>query len=455
MPTIVIDLYDIGVLVSDGSQVLIDSASCALIESYDSIIIGEAASQQARLRPREISTQFWGQLSSNSNTKLVVSNAELAFRHLRSIWKELPKNEYEVIVAIPNTFSKQDLGLLLGICEKLSIPVVGIVSNAVFVAQSQIPNCKTVYLDLLQHRIAITELNYSGDNISVSQPNKILSYGLHSLMNYLAKDIAAKFIAETRFDPMHLAADEQQFFDKLPLWLNTLKISENIKCSLTSDLNTYSVELDKEYLSHANQKAFNDIANFLNMLFHNHETIAIVCSASCSQVFGLLDFLKTLPGCAVIPIEKKTISKNALLNKELVKSEVSSIHYTTAINCDRKISDLNIKFNPGALSKLADVPTHVLFNNQAYAIQKDLFVARHSSRGNLLIQSINDEDAVCKISKKGILVEVEKLNNCIVKCNKEPLNVQTPVQVGDCLYIDDHTTAIQFIKVHQNETQND
>ena len=79
MPTIVIDLYDIGVLVSDGSQVLIDSASCALIESYESIIIGEPARQQARLRPREISTQFWGQLSSSSNTKLVVSNAELAF----------------------------------------------------------------------------------------------------------------------------------------------------------------------------------------------------------------------------------------------------------------------------------------------------------------------------------------------------------------------------------------
>ena len=454
MSTIVIDLYDIGVLVSDGSQVLIDSASCALIESYESVIIGEPARQQARLRPREISTQFWGQLSSNSNTKLVVSNAELAFMHLQSIWNELPDSDYEVIVAIPNTFSKQDLGLLLGICEKLSIPVIGIVCNAVLAAISPIPDCKTVYLDLLQHRIAITEIDYSVTNISVNQPNKVLSYGLHSLINYLAKDIAQKFISETRFDPMHLAADEQQFFDKLPLWLNTLENSESVECSLTSNSNTYCVQIEKEFLLHTNQKAFADVANYLNMQFHNHETIAIVCSASCSQVFGFLDFLKTLPGCAIIPIDKTIVSKYALLNKELIKSEDNSIHYTTSIKRNRADGS-DITFNPGALSKLADVPTHILFNNKAYPIQSDLYIAKHSSKNSLMIQNISDDNAVCKVSKKGVLVEVEKLNNCIVKCNNEPLNIQTPVQVGDKLFIDKHATAIQFIKVYQDEAQND
>ena len=175
---------------------------------------------------------------------------------------------------------------------------------------------------------------------------------------------------------MHLAVDEQQYFDKLPLWLNALESSNTVECSLFSDTNTYRVQLNKEYLLHANQKVFSEIANYLNVLFHGYETITIICSASCTQVFGLLGFLKTLPGCAVIAIDKITIAEHALLNKESIKTENKQIHYTTSVKLNNNTTIPNITFNSGSLSKLTDIPTHVLFNHQAFPLQTDLICGK-------------------------------------------------------------------------------
>ena len=79
-------------------------------------------------------------------------------------------------------------------------------------------------------------------------------------------------------------------------------------------------------------------------------------------------------------------------------------------------------------------------------------MAKNKSRNCLLLQSIDNDDTVCKISSIGMLVEVKKLNSSIVKVNNEPLNTQIPVQVGDRLFIDDHKSLLTFIKVHSNET---
>lgn len=454
MATIVLDLYDIGVRISDESRVIIDSEGYALIESEQSIITGEQAKQHARLRPREITTQFWGELSSHSKTKLVVSNAELAYWHLHSIWRQLPSDDHEVIIITPNTVSKQDLGLLLGICEKLSINVVGIVSNAVLALPYPLPDCKVVYLDLLQHRIALTEITFDKENIKVQQPQKIIGYGFHILINNLAKTIARKFISETRFDPMHLASDEQQFFDKLPLWLNALENTNSVECSLSNEVSKYAISLDKEYLLNANKNVFSEITNYINIFFHNHETIAIVCSPSCSQVFGLLDYLKTLPGCAIISKEKLDVAVSALQHKKSIKSDGNKIHYTTTIENRFPASSSDIKFNSGTLSRLTENPTHLLLNNQAYSLHTDLYIAKQPHRNNLHIQTIEDSDAVCKISSNGMVVEVKKLKKSVITLNGEPLNEKSLVRVGDSLYIFDGALPIIFIRVHGNEASN-
>ena len=287
MSNVIIEFYDSGVRISDGESILADSVSCALIESDKSIHVGEQAEAQAHLRPRECSRLFWSRLSKNSDTKHSISNAEIALHHLKYLWDLIKLEGHEVVLITPVTLGKRELGLLLGICKKLSINVTGIVANAVLTIQNPLKNCKAVYLDLQQQQLALTEVIQNETRISLNLPGHTINYGLQRFINNNAKRIAKKFISDTRFDPLHLANDEQQFFDKLPQWLKLLNDNQSIECKLNSNGKHYAITIENDQLQKDNKQLFEDIASYLNILFHNHSNIAIYCSTSCKQVFFL------------------------------------------------------------------------------------------------------------------------------------------------------------------------
>ncbi len=260
MPLVIIEFYDSGVRISDGKNTLANSVSCALIEADKTILVGEQAAQQAHLRPRESSTLFWSQLSENSDTKRVISNAEIALRHLEQLWNLANRTDQNAILITPVNLEKHDLGLLLGICKKLSINVTGIVCNATLAMQQPVEDCKAVFLDLLQKQLAVTEITQDEAGLTLKQPSHILNYGLHNLIGNSANHIAKKFIAETRFDPLYSANDEQQFFDKLPLWLADLSERNSIECRLNTGGKIFSIQIQNETLQLANRKQFDEIA---------------------------------------------------------------------------------------------------------------------------------------------------------------------------------------------------
>lgn len=453
MATVVIDFYDSGILISDGNCILVNSLSYALIAANNSIIVGDLAEQQAYLRPREISTQFWGHLSANSKTQHVVSNAELAFKHLQFVWEQVCGQDYTVILATPNTLSKQDLGLLLGICKKLSIPVQGIVSKAVLALQGPVANSIIVYLDVLQQQISITEIIQKQESVSSSLINTTSSHGLQSLTRHLATTIAEQFIAETRFDPMHIAEDEQQFFDKLPLWLNILTSNESVKCILSSNKIDYSITLHKELVLNLNYAAFSEIAACILPLLktQDKDNITIICSQTCTQVFGFTNYLETLPGCAVVRMDKNNIAKQALQYIEQIEANDNQVHYTTSLILDQGIKPLPVQFNAGSLSSLNENPDHLLIDNHAYPITPELFL-EINNRGVLTIGNGCSDNSVCKISKQGLLIQVTNINGRNINFNKELLVSQKLASIGDHLSINENTGALYFIKLNEDET---
>ena len=168
MSLLVIDLYDSGILVSDGDRVLADSTSCALIEPDQPIQTGRMAVQQACFRPQDICTRFWSRLPDRSATRHEVPHAEIALHHLQSVWERLDRPDHAAILAVSGTLDRQDLGLVLGICEKLSIPVRGIVSRAVLGLPGPAPARALAWLDVLQAHAILSELQQ--DHKGVSRP---------------------------------------------------------------------------------------------------------------------------------------------------------------------------------------------------------------------------------------------------------------------------------------------
>ena len=449
-PTVIIECYDSGVRICDSDKLLANSASYALIESSDSILVGEEAEHQAYLRPREVSTAFWSNLSENSSTKYVVSHAELAFRHLKHLWQLAKCSDQNVILITSANLDKHSLGLLLGICKKLSINVVGMVSNAVLALQQPIENCKVVHLDLLLQNLLITELNQNETGVSLKQPSHVLNVGLQHFNQNCAKTIANKFITETRFDPLHNASDEQQFFDKLQLWLTALKNNQKIECKLTINDNAFSTTIDQQQLQRTNRLLFEEIAAHLNILFHKSSALAIICSASCLQAFGLYEFLSSLPGCAVVQLNEENISESALhVSNEITTGD--QIHYINSLTW-QNLTPQQIQFNLGAISNISSIPTHILINGHAYSLQKDVFIDNTDASSEPRILLEESADCLCKISTDNVRVEIYALNSKIIHINENAISTVSSVKTGDILKIEGNQIACQFIKVVHHET---
>ncbi len=451
MPIVIIEFYDSGVRICDGINILADSVSCALIEADKTILVGERAALQAHLRPRENSTLFWSQLSENSETKHAISNAEIALRHLEHIWNSANCSDQDAILVTPVSLEKHDLGLLLGICKKLSINVTGIVCNATLAMQQPGDNCKAVFLDLLQQQLVITEIIQNEAGISLNQPSHILDYGLHDFNASCANYIARKFISETRFDPLHSANDEQQFYDKLPLWLVSLAKNDSIECKLNTGDKHFVIKIQNEALQIANKKKFEEIAAYLNVLFKNHNNIAIFCSSACKQVFGLKEFLANLPGCAMIQLDKISIAGHALrCSAEIISGE--QIHFVNSLSWCANYTSTALDFNPGKLSNLASIPTHILINGHAYSLQKSIFIANSDVTTEPRIMLDESQDSICKIVANSLSVEIHALGAQPMMLNKNRIEKISTAKIGDVLIVESCEMDCLFIKVIDNET---
>ena len=446
---VIIECYDSGVRVCNDKNILAESASCALIESKSNIVVGDAAQQQAHIRPREVSTSYWSDLSAYSTTKHVVSNAELALHHLKHVWQLANCSDQNVIIITPVSFDKHHLGLLLGICKKLSIEIVGIICNAALAMSAPAENCKTVYLDLLQHRLLITELIQNETGIELKQPSRIFNHGIQNFVDNCAKTVASKFIAETRFDPLHIAKHEQQFFDKLPLWFNALKHSDNVTCELSIDDKRFSVNVNKHDLQQANYPQFEEISSYLNVLFHQHEAIAIYCSSSCLQVFGLYQFLTSLPGCAIVQLDDIALAKQALHCKQEIINE-EQVLYVNNLSWQNKQSTETLIFNTGRLSNLSSTPSHILIDGHAYDLQQAIFISSNAS-AQPTITTDKSPESLCKISLNGLHVVIETFKPQQVFINDDEVENIVSVKTGDHLSIKTSVAKVQFIKVVQYE----
>lgn len=447
--TVAIEIYDSGVRVSNGEKILADSPSYALIEA-DVVEVGEAAKHQAHLRPREISTQFWAALTASSTTKHVLSHAEIALKHLEHVWNSAQCANSSAILITPAHLEKNDLGLLLGICKRLNITVLGIACNAVLALQQRIDNCTVIYLDLLQSKIVLTELNQDEAGISLKQTSRMLDYGLKSFTHNCAKSIANQFVAETRFDPLHTASNEQQFYDKLPLWMELLQQQQVIECKLSIDNKQYAINLERTQLITANQHLFNEIVNYLNVLFHNHSALAIICSDSCKQVFGFYSFLAALPGCTAIHLNTNSLASMALRCANMITS-ANDIHFTKNLTWLTQ-SRAEIEFNSGKLSNLANQPTHLLVNGHAHSLRQALYLSVDEVYAELIITLDKKPESVCRLSASSTDTQVEVFVKGVVKINQDAIDHPTSIKINDILEVNNSELTCQFIKVVQHET---
>ena len=157
--------------------------------------------------------------------------ADLAFAHLDGMLAPFRAGSPELLLALPAGYSREQLGLLLGVAAEGGTPVCGIVDSAVAAVAPEPVGARVLHLDLELHYAVLTALDRDSE-LRRSHSELLPRHGLLALQEAWIEMIAATFVRRTRFDPLHQAANEQELWNRLPGWLAELERSERIDVEL-------------------------------------------------------------------------------------------------------------------------------------------------------------------------------------------------------------------------------
>ncbi len=168
MTTIAIEFND-AALVAVGPDGVLGPENCAepgyAIITGGAPLFGKAAWGQARLRPRDIRNRFWRELSVESMSEAAgpyATSADLVHAHLQLLWQGWSAGVTAAIFVVPDYWSREQLGFLLGIAEELAIPVVGLVDSAVASTRCRYEVDDLLHVDISLHATAVTRMNQDG-----------------------------------------------------------------------------------------------------------------------------------------------------------------------------------------------------------------------------------------------------------------------------------------------------
>ena len=215
----VVELNDRAITVYDDGGILLQSPGFALVEG-DTVHVGESAQQQARLFPNQSYNKYWQELNLEpiSHGNNFRHYADIAYAHLLDL-AESAGLDGDVILAVPGSFTRQQLAIVLGLCQQCPFQVVGVVDSAVAAVSLLEPPRTTIYADIQLHQVVLTRVSLNGDSLEAGSTIQIPGVGSQSFMELMMRMATDMFIQQCRFNPQHNATSEQQLYNALPDWL--------------------------------------------------------------------------------------------------------------------------------------------------------------------------------------------------------------------------------------------
>lgn len=473
MSGLAIEIADTGIVAVDESGLLgTPSPGYALLEGH-TFLVGQEAFEVARLKPRRVTSRFWERLDSTPLPRPLprhLSWADLVHAHLSEIWRtvgQLRSTEASraemaaVLLAVPGSFSSDQLGLLLGISRSCGIPVVGMVDAATAAVASHLPEDRVLHVDLQLHRLVVTELGR--EPAIVRRRVKVSEHvGLHGLRDIWAKAIAELFIRQTRFDPLHSATSEQQLYDHLSRWLARLDDEGQVAVHVEVAGKERTVELTRDLVMAAAGSHYEQITELVRTLGTGDETASILLSRAAAELPGLAGQLASSIDCEVRGLPLAAAAVGALRYREHIVAPGEELPMVTRL----PLPGARERRSDGSAAnseRLSDrdsrpQPTHLLYKGTAHAITEEAFWVGTSlpaaHRGlELRGSSSGDSESHCSVRRAEGRVIVEAHGSSGTFVNGEKVTGATELRVGDQLRVGEAGVEIQVIAVGDSHGQ--
>ncbi|QIB66034.1 hypothetical protein [Kineobactrum salinum] len=227
-----LDINDSNLQLWSGDRRL-QSPGYALLEGRE-YRFGTTARAAARLRPRDVSTRYWWQLSTEPLQPALGParhSADLVHAHLQALHKEAGQPG-ELLLAVPGSMHKEQLALLLGIIQQCPFSAVGLVNRSVALASLYRADGPLFHLEVQLHQALLSQLQSAQGEVALQHTVALSGCGLLQLQERLVSTVAAAFVRQTRFDPRRRAETEQQLYDALPAALRQLQRSPEVSIAV-------------------------------------------------------------------------------------------------------------------------------------------------------------------------------------------------------------------------------
>ena len=463
--TLAIDINDAELVVADHTGVLAQEPGyAALVLKDDSIVTGVEAYAQARLNPRQTSNRYWNDLSiepGSAGIDSIESSAELAFTQLDSLWKRFGGSKKNAILVVPGYYTREQLGLLLGLAQECKMPVRAMIDAGVAASTRPYPGHQLIHVDTGLHRVSATRLE-QGDDVAAEPEQALNGVGLASLTDLWAKRVAEIFVLQTRFDPFHRADSEQLVYDRLPEWITTLQDEDHIELMLPYGGEEHYVEVQRDQLLGVADGFYRALVQLISQCRTAGASLVVELSHRLLRLPGIVHELMRLDDANVIPMAPGAAALGALSSLESIELSSGQIKLLRrlpwrgeAIQLDpiEPEQTLSVTGDPEAL---VPEPTHVVYRGVAYAIDgSSLFIGREVLDGRHTIVLDERQSAVsrahCEVVRRDGEIKLMDLSRFGTFVNEKRVSGEVDLHPADIIRIGSPGEELQIIALEDRD----
>ena len=462
MTTLAIELNDASIAVARSDDRIATARSDGLIaielgcaiEMGDGIAFGDAALRSSRLRPRDANDRYWADLGVGPLARPISrakSAADLAHAQLLQLWKQFGEASDEVLLAVPGSFHREKLGLLLGIANACEMPVTGLVDTAVAACRCPYPGWDSIHVEAYLHGFGFTRIGLSqrgGVDEAIAETFETVSrLGVAQLRERWARRIAAAFVAQTRFDPLSDGKTEQRLFDALPGWLEAFGNLPSATVEFDVGQATKSIQLASEDLVAEAADVYDHLADRVAAARRTGRGLAVRVGSVMAGLPGATERLAQIAGVRVVELPAGAGALGALACAKDIRSGPGKTALVKSLGWRVPAGRLPA-LQPDELDDSVSEATHLLIRDTAHPIGEGDLHLRFGEAGRLqIIAESGDDRAGFALRRSGGRLQLEYAGDVGVLVNAKPAESGTRLQSGDRIAIAGSTDEAQLITV--------
>ncbi len=339
--------------------------------SATGLLTGAAAARQAKLHPQRSYQRYWQDLSADPLGRAPqprLSGADLAFEQLRALLAEANDSDRRLIIAVPAGYTREQLGLLLGIAAEAGISETGLVDAALAACALAPVPVHVMHLEMHRHRAVVTAIERDGQGARRARFELDGGWGMDRLERLCMEIVAGNFVKQTRFDPLYRAQTEQMLADGVGAWLQTLQKEESVPISLAVDPDNPQTELTRAQWLTAAEPCFAALLQLVQSARPAGQELELRVGRCAQQLPGLLARLAELNSCVVSLLPEGASALGALRHHGAILRGAEP-----ALVCQLPLELKGSAERPGesAPPNLERSATHVLCEGRAWPLRSE------------------------------------------------------------------------------------